>query len=412
MVGRPLQFPQRVPTFLGMSSTQVGTSQNTESRQAGLQAAGSARERLEGEATWALAFIGGRHDPEQCLAGIREKLGPIPVYGGAAAGIVSHDLLGYSGYEVGVAASNGPAPQAVRVTEIDQDERSAGRRLGEALARLDFNRDTTTLLFYDSVRRGPPPVLNVGSALMNGIYDVLPAETRFVGCGTTGDLLLSTSHVLTGHGPEKQVAVALVMQGRSTATTIMHGCEPLSAPFELTRIDGPDILEIDGRPALDVILETTGIPPEAAGERLGLWVTLGAFYGDPDIGDAEDYVNRLILSFDAERRTIRLFEDDFQTGDHVQVMLRDNQAMLRSASAGARDLVATAGTGADFALYIDCAGRSRAYSGAEQEEAALVQAEIPKTVPLLGLYSGVEIGPLSGRSRPLDWTGVLSLVSR
>ena len=30
--------------------------------------------------------------------------------------------------------------------------------------------------------------------------------------------------------------------------------------------------------------------------------------------------------------------------------------------------------------------------------------------PLLGFYSGVEIAPFEGYSRPLDWTGVLALL--
>jgi small ligand-binding sensory domain FIST len=62
-----------------------------------------------------------------------------------------------------------------------------------------------------------------------------------------------------------------------------------------------------------------------------------------------------------------------------------------------------------FALYVDCAGRSSAFSGAELEEASLLQAELGLELPLLGFYSGVEIAPLLGRSRPLDWTGVLTL---
>ena len=62
-----------------------------------------------------------------------------------------------------------------------------------------------------------------------------------------------------------------------------------------------------------------------------------------------------------------------------------------------------------FAFYIDCAGRTCAFSGAEVEEASLIQARLAPEIPLLGFYSGVEIAPLMGRSRPLDWTGVLTL---
>ena len=65
-----------------------------------------------------------------------------------------------------------------------------------------------------------------------------------------------------------------------------------------------------------------------------------------------------------------------------------------------------------FALYIDCAGRTAGFSGSEIEEASIVQKIIGEKIPFLGFYSGVEIAPLLGKSRGLDWTGVLLILSR
>ena len=42
------------------------------------------------------------------------------------------------------------------------------------------------------------------------------------------------------------------------------------------------------------------------------------------------------------------------------------------------------------------------------EEAGLLQGQLGAKTPLLGFYSRVEIAPFLGRSRPLDWTGVLT----
>ncbi len=63
------------------------------------------------------------------------------------------------------------------------------------------------------------------------------------------------------------------------------------------------------------------------------------------------------------------------------------------------------------ALYIDCAGRSTAYSGMDVDEATPVREQVGARCPLLGFYSGVEIAPFLGRSRPLDWTGVLLVLT-
>jgi len=64
-----------------------------------------------------------------------------------------------------------------------------------------------------------------------------------------------------------------------------------------------------------------------------------------------------------------------------------------------------------FALYIDCAARASAYCGTEREEADEVQRAIGSRMPLLGMYSGVEIAKVGGDMQALDWTGVLCVFS-
>ncbi len=96
-------------------------------------------------------------------------------------------------------------------------------------------------------------------------------------------------------------------------------------------------------------------------------------------------------------------------------MRRNEQLMAESTVRGCRQALADLDTNhlePWFALYIDCAGRTAAFSGSETEEASIVQEYLGDKVPLLGFYSGVEIAPLMGRSRGLDWTGVLLILSR
>ena len=66
------------------------------------------------------------------------------------------------------------------------------------------------------------------------------------------------------------------------------------------------------------------------------------------------------------------------------------------------------GKKAIFGLYVDCAGRTSSLSNTQTEEAIEVQKVFNQYhTPLLGFYSGVEIAPLAGKNRGLDWTGVL-----
>ena len=49
----------------------------------------------------------------------------------------------------------------------------------------------------------------------------------------------------------------------------------------------------------------------------------------------------------------------------------------------------------------------------ETEEAAEVQQVMNRyNTPLLGFYSGVEVAPILGKSRGLDWTGVLMVLAK
>ncbi len=96
-------------------------------------------------------------------------------------------------------------------------------------------------------------------------------------------------------------------------------------------------------------------------------------------------------------------------------MLRDNSQMIESARANTEGLMAgirSDGRRAAFGLYIDCAGRTARAANMLTEEAAEVQAVFKQLdVPLLGFYSGVEIAPFLDKSRGLDWTGVLMVLT-
>jgi small ligand-binding sensory domain FIST len=184
-------------------------------------------------------------------------------------------------------------------------------------------------------------------------------------------------------------------------------------PHRLTRVEGGVVLEIDGVPAaerIDQVYGTRDWRSQRPVDRLTLGVCHGARY---DPGE-EDYVNRLIAGALPDGLAIAMFEPDLEDGAEVLFMLRDPALMIESARAGSRAALARMkgeGRRPRFALYVDCAGRSAAFSRTTSEEAAEVQAAMAaEGVPLLGFYSGVEVAPVGGVSRGLDWTGVLLLL--
>jgi hypothetical protein len=366
-----------------------------------------------------LAFCGGKLDPHTVLSALQVEFGPTPVVGGSAAGAIGREGFGYSGFELGLIAFSDQevTPEVLIAPNLLSNEYAAGSRLGVAVRGVATD-DAVVLLLFDSVSSTSPLRLHHASTIVEGFHVGFGnGPVCLLGGGLLTDMNLSGGWVFDGKSVVKHAAMALIFPPTVRAeTVIMHGCRPVSTFMEITRIEGAEVYELDGRPALAVIERMLGLPLGGArGQELSLVATLGQKQGDPFAPyDENSYVNRLILRADPETGSVTLFEPDFARGTRVQIMSRDNSLMLESVRR-AVEAVNCAVVGSDnlLGLYIDCAGRGSARSGAPIEEAELVLRGFDHSVPLLGFYSGVEIAPFAnGPSRPLDWTGVLTVLQR
>ena len=366
-----------------------------------------------------MAFTGGRHDGALIFDALRQVLGEIPLVGGAAVGTITRGAVGYSGFECAVAVFPASLGKPVILTEegLAEGESRVGERLGRRI-REAADEGAVVILIYDSVRSpGPPPTLHAGSRLLEGIYDGLDGfDIQLVGAGTLADIQLSDSYVFDGAGCARHRVVAVVLPpGLAAETVILHGCVPASSFMEITRAEGAVIHELDGRPALEALERMLGGPIDAhRAKELSLRVTLGEKHGEPFAPyDESAYVNRLIVSVDPQIGSLTLFEADFRSGARVQFMSRDNDMMVASVERRTAALMdRLAGKSCVLGFYFDCAGRSGLISGSSVEEADVMVQHCRADIPVLGFFSGVEVAPLMGRSRPLDWTGVFSVIYR
>ncbi|MDX1442202.1 MAG: FIST C-terminal domain-containing protein [Gammaproteobacteria bacterium] len=365
---------------------------------------------VDDSTSWLLVFAGRRHGADRLLSQIREQAGDIPVYGGSCVGAISSTASGYSGNEIVIAAfsSEAGAPRVCIAEPLEQNEADAGRQLAEWLEQEEVS---AAMLFYDVTRRGGG--INVGTSLIDGIYDSLKEgmEPQLFGAGLLGDFPLTESHVFVGDGCRKNVALAVaVPPGLRTEPRVMHGCAPVSGFMTVTRADAARIYELDGAPAAQVLRSMAGSDDVA----LAFSILLGRRSSNLHAPFQEaDFMNRLIIDVNEDDGSVGLFETDIRTGDRVQVMMRDNQLLMESVKKGVEESLGKLdGRNAELAFYVDCAGRASVFTGSEEEEARKLAEALGPDIPLLGFYAGREIAPFDGRSRPLDWTGVLVMFTR
>lgn len=357
------------------------------------------------EPGWAILVVAGRHAPDKVLADVRARLNGIPVYGGAVVGAISRQHIGYSGHEIGLLVfdrSHG-LPQARCVGPLGGREVGAGEELGRWLQQSADSQpgQPAAFLFYDVVRSDG---LNHGSLLLDGIYRHLEEHAMPIfGAGMIADFQVTSGFVFDGEAVVREHALALVLPpGLEVDGRVMHGCTPVSRLLTITRATGPKLYELDGKPAAETLQDLAG----GKGVALSFSVLLGRRMGDPMAPFKEtEFVNRLIIDVNEDDGSVSLFETDFEAGDKVQVMFRNNDFLMDSVDAGVAAMVAEDAPPL-LAMYIDCAGRASIFTGSEGEEADRLRSALGRT-PLFGFYAGREIAPYGGRSRPLDWTGVL-----
>ncbi len=369
-----------------------------------------------------ITFCGGRVDHDAFFKGLQTLVGnKVPIIGGSAIGIITNEHLSYDGFPAGAAIIESDTLQHIEgsANNLHKNEKLAGQRLAEKLSNTIDGK--LLLMFYDSIKNAPtensPPEINASPPLIEGIEEKLKLRVPIIGAGLVGDYEFNATKQFCGSSVESQCVVGSLLAGNfKPYFSIMHGCVPKDGIYHtITRAEGPVIYEVDGKPVIAVIDEQYG-SNEWRTQLPVRRLTIGVNYGGKYEEFRENkFVNRLIAGVLPDREGILLFEPDLAEGSEILFMLRNNKMMMESVQKNSTELfekIITKGEKPVFGLYIDCAGRTAIISETLTEEASEVQNIFNRyNVPLLGFYSGVEVAPLLGRSRGLDWTGVLLVLA-
>lgn len=371
---------------------------------------------------YVIAFCTDAIDAGHFLAGLQSIVGQdVPVLGGSAIGVITNETICCAGHPACAAVFQSERVdfKVAFADQLHEDPLAAGERLLSDLSPED--RDRLLLVFYDSIKKpatpAAPPVMNPSGPLIAGLSRRQSADWVILGAGLLGGYQFGPTKQFCLDQVRSQSAVGLMLSGPfHPYFSIFHGCTPLDGSYHtITSMQGDEIYEIDHEPVADVIDRAYGNQTWRRQRPVNL-ITLGVNCGERfDAPREANYINRLITGALPGNRGIGLFEPDLCEGAEIQFMLRDPEKMIESARYNSIRLleeIIDEGRKPVCGIYIDCAGRSASISNTSVEEAALVQDALNSyQIPLLGFYSGVEIAPLMGKSRGLDWTGVLVVIA-
>ncbi len=178
----------------------------------------------------------------------------------------------------------------------------------------------------------------------------------------------------------------------------------LTQPATITASDGPRVLSIEGRPALDALNQ---IGQRVTRPDLILVALLDAEETGPK-AVRPPFVLRMLHGVDPARGALVLGEQP-PPGARLAIAVRDAEAARNDLDHRLRELRAElAGAAPRFGLYLDCLGRGRGLYGHADVDLRLIRQHLGE-FPLLGLKSAFEIGPSATRTAIFAFTGLLSL---
>jgi len=362
----------------------------------------------------ALLFSTARHDQAALLESVASVIGDsVPIYGGGAAGVITDSYFGYAGDQIAAACIwlDGVGCEVIVEGGLNESEEEAGARLGRRLKDIGTKQDSPVMLFYDAFDCTEGARILMATWLMDGIEKGLGFLPDLTGAGMIGNHAPVPYQQWVGDKIGVFNAIALAFSGNLRMdSVIMHGCRPATGYYTVTKAMGQVILEINGKPAIPFIDELLGsaISPEQYPFFLTFGVNHGERWGDYD----EDfYASRLCLGIDMDSGGIVMFEPDMVEGTEFRLMFHSFELNYIKPKID-RIFDEIEGREPVFAVYINCAGRCSGYAGTDMEDAPVLQKAVGGRVPILGLYTGVEIASIGGRPRGLDWTGVFCLFSQ
>jgi small ligand-binding sensory domain FIST len=361
----------------------VGVSSDPNPRAAAEQAVQRAATGV-GRADAALLFATPAHRSQMAalLDAAMAGLGTRAVVGATAHGVIGAGLEHEGGSAVSVLALSGLEVHPFLLAELARDGASVGEEIASRLGRAPRPQDLVVLL--------PDPRVFRSGGFLDGVREAL-GPARIVGAGAADPL---SDQPLQWCGPEIESGALAGIALRAAHVPrigVTQACRPATELLTVTRAEQHWVLELEGRPALDVYRQAARGPLAEDLRRAAAFV-LVALPRDPSAPlEPGGYLVRNVAGFATERRAFALPEP-LARGDRIAFVQREPETAREDLK---RVLEQLGGRAPALGLYFDCCARGAAFFGVPGLEAAYLQHALGDA-PLAGMFGSCEIGPMLG----------------
>ena len=386
-------------------------SLDADSRQAGREAAESLKQQFGDEPLKAvIVYATMNHDHVVLLEEVRAALPKdVLVLGSSGQGVVAGDELTEEGMVLGVIGFGGEALRcaAAMEHEIQMAAHEKGRALGQKLKKdLGGAQPQIVVVFYD-------PLSGVDvETVIAGMRVEISCPIVGGGSGQPWGRPLETAQFWDAQAFNHGI-VALALSGPfTTEIGISHGTAPTGINSVVTKASGNHILEIDGRPAVDIWREVTGCQESDLlhQSHFAAWavgVERSATIEGPNGPLTQTgRVIRGAFGFDMETGAM-ILQAAIPEGTKIMLHHRTVDEVLNGSAAMAKDLGARLNGRRPWAvLGFECAARTYPFLGPAktQEEHVAMRKAVAPQAPWLGMMAWGEIGPCVGQTSFHNYT--------
>ncbi len=323
-------------------------------------------------------------DTEDILAFLRAETGIADWVGSVGMGICATGQEYFDQPAIAILIAEFP-PDSFRLLST----RKTPGILPVTLANWAQSRESTFGVVHADPRNGD--ILEIIAELADGLGSFLVG-----GLTSSRGELAQISGEVTSAG----VSGVLLSGDVPVVTALSQSCTLIASRHEITACEDNVLIELDGRPALEVFKEDIGELLARDLQRVAGYIFAALPIAHSDTGD---YLVRNLAGIDFERNLLAIGEL-VEPGQTIQFCRRDAQAAEADLVRMLGDLNKRLDAPAKGGLYFSCLARGPNMFGDASQELKIIERELGD-VPLVGFFCNGEIS----HHRLYTYTGVLTL---